>query len=86
MTTYCTAATGIGFCKFWNDQAHRCELEIKHPRIPTPVIERLMHKCICGYRWTCLTGSLDDYDMTPREARHEVQERPGTDRPGHGGG
>lgn len=61
----CPAATGeslLSPCPGFPDGAHRCALARDHPRdmaAEPDTAGRLMHRCGCGYDWTCLPGSIE---------------------------
>jgi hypothetical protein len=53
----CPAATGVAApsCELHQGGEHRCgSLHDGPPK------NRYVHRCDCNYRWTCLTGTVDE--------------------------
>jgi hypothetical protein len=59
----CLARTGFSSCVH-PDRAHHCRLDADHAEPgggrSANAGDRVIHECACCYRWTCLTGSIDE--------------------------
>ncbi len=69
----CPGSTGNAGCGAAGN--HACILPRDHGLDPAygDLGTRLQHQCCCGYRWTCMTGSIDDLFATLRSAEESRQ-------------